>query len=297
MGSNRTRALGERIASSKLFKNYERDFSETTRMPLSFHSVESWQLAHQGKKFENPFYALLAQTNRACGACLQRQQKIRRPVARTQNMMCFAGLIHSAVPVWIGDQLLGFLQTGQVALKKPSSRQFEKIIKQLVVWGVKTNLHQLKVAYFDTQVVLPKAYRSMVRLLEEFCQHLTLSLDRIMIQWENTESLPVIKAKQFIKDHQSEDISSRDVAKVVNVSSFYFCKLFKKGTGMTFTEYLSQVRITKAKNLLLNPHFRVSEIACQIGYQSLTHFNRTFHQIVGQSPTAYREAVSSVLHG
>ena len=65
-----------------------------------------------------------------------------------------------------------------------------------------------------------------------------------------------------------------------------------KATGLTFTEYLGRVRVEKAKQLLLNPHLRISEIAYDVGFQSLTHFNRVFHQVTGKSPSAYREAKS-----
>lgn len=292
MGSNRARILTERVLRSKLFKDYEHAFSETTRMPLSFHTGEALQLAQRGKKYENPFCALLAQSSRACGMCLENQKGISSESGRTHNKVCFAGLIDTAVPLRTGDQIIGFLQTGQVALKKPTSRQFKKISKQLMDWGVNTDMKKLEEAYFHTKVLTPKAYAAMVRLVEVFCQHLSMAIDQVMIQQENSEPPPVSRAKQFIEEHKTEEISLRDVAKVVNVSTFYFCKLFKKATGMTFTEYLSQVRISKAKNLLLNPNLRVSEIAYDIGYQSLTHFNRTFHRITGQSPTAYRKAIS-----
>jgi AraC-like DNA-binding protein len=78
------------------------------------------------------------------------------------------------------------------------------------------------------------------------------------------------------------------VAKAVNTSTFHFCKIFKKATGLNFTEYVSRVRVEKARNLLLNPNLRISEIAYEVGFQSLTHFNRVFKKITGQSPTDYR---------
>ncbi len=98
----------------------------------------------------------------------------------------------------------------------------------------------------------------------------------------------IARAKQFIEEHQDEDISLPDVAKSVNTSTFYFCKMFKKATGINFTEYLSRVRVEKAKNLLMNPNSRVSEVAYRVGFQSLTHFNRVFRKITGQSPTEFR---------
>ena len=51
------------------------------------------------------------------------------------------------------------------------------------------------------------------------------------------------------------------VAKAVNMSTFYFCKMFKKATGLNFTDYVSRVRVEKARNLLLNRNLRISEIA------------------------------------
>jgi YesN/AraC family two-component response regulator len=78
----------------------------------------------------------------------------------------------------------------------------------------------------------------------------------------------------------------------VNTSTFYFCKMFKKVTGLHFTDYASRVRIESAKNLLLNPNLRISEIAYEAGFQSLTHFNRVFKKILGQSPTEYRSKLA-----
>ena len=69
--------------------------------------------------------------------------------------------------------------------------------------------------------------------------------------------------------------------------------MFKKITRINFTDYLSRVRIEKSKNLLLNPNLRISEIAFEIGFQSLTHFNRVFKRITGQSPTEYRAKLSA----
>jgi AraC-like DNA-binding protein len=72
------------------------------------------------------------------------------------------------------------------------------------------------------------------------------------------------------------------------MSRFSFCKLFKQVCGINFTSYVARARIEKSKNLLLNPNLLVSEIAYEIGFQSLTHFNRVFNRVLGQSPSAYR---------
>ena len=75
------------------------------------------------------------------------------------------------------------------------------------------------------------------------------------------------------------------MAKALHVSTFYFCKMFKKATGLTFVDYLGRVRIEKAKTQLLNPNRRVSEIAYDIGLTSLTNFDRVFKKAIPNTPT------------
>jgi AraC-like DNA-binding protein len=281
--------LTERFSHSQIFQDYERAFSDATGLPLTLRPKEVWQPVQRGKKHENPFCALMARTSRTCAACLQTQQKlveVTGPEART--VTCFAGLCDTAVPLQVDNDLVGYLQTGQVLLKKPSRKQFTRVARQLVDWGMKVDLKQLEQAYFHTRVIKPQQYDAMVRLLTIFAQHLAIICNQILIQQQNAEPPKIIRAKQFISDHQAEDISLSDVAGAVNTSSFYFCKMFKKTTGLNFTDYLSRVRIEKAKNLLLNPNVRVSEVAYEVGFQSLTHFNRVFRKLCGVSPTNYR---------
>lgn len=287
---NLSKSLHRQLSSSQIYRDYERAFSEAANLPLTFRTTNAWNLARQSKRYENPFCTLMAQSNRLCAACLEVQQKLSDFTAthRSKTVTCFAGFCDSAVPVCLGDKLIGLLQTGQIALKKPSKVCFDRITKQLIEWGVKADLKKLEEAYFHTRVLSQKQYQSMLRLLEIFAQHLSIVANQIAIQHENLESPMIKKAKEFIQKHKSEKLSLGEVSKSVNVSTFYFCKMFKKATGLNFTDYLSRVRIEKAKNLLLNPNLRVSEIAYEIGFQSLTHFNRVFHKIVGRSPTSYR---------
>src|SRR5437762_10711101 len=122
--------------------------------------------------------------------------------------------------------------------------------------------------------------------------------NQVVVQQQNTEPPVIARAKQFIHEHQTEDLSLGQVAKAVNMSTFYFCKIFKKITSINFTDYLSRIRIEKARNLLLNPNLRISEIAYEVGFQSLTHFNRVFRKLVGLSPSGCRKATGRVdAHG
>ena len=282
----------EKLTESTVYQDYEKAFSEATGLPMSLRPVESWQLPLRGKRHENPWCCMVASKSRSCAGCLQVQQKLAETAREeAQTVTCPHGLTDTAVPVRLGDRLVGFLQTGQVFRKKPSEAQFERSAKMLQEAGITADREQLREAYFGSKTVTAQQHASVVKLLTIFAQHLSMVSNRIFVEQQNSE-LPVItRAKEFIQQNQAEDLSLGQVAKAVNTSTFYFCKLFKKTTGLNFTDYVSRVRIEKAKNLLLNPNLRVSEIAYEVGFQSLTHFNRVFKKIIGESPSDYRAQV------
>ena len=290
---NRSADLIQRISKSDIYKDYERAFSDATQLPMTLRPTEIWRLALEGKRYQNPFCAMLAKTNRTCAACLQVQKEIQdTPGSGPKTVTCFAGLCDTAVPVKAGEKVIGYLQTGQVALRKPNEVQFNRITQQLVDWGLNVDLTQLKDAYYHSRTIAPQQYTAMVKLLEIFAGHVSTLANEIVVQEDEAESPMIRRARAYILANQADPIDLDKVAQAMHVSTFYFCKMFKKATGLTFTDYLSRVRVEKAKTLLLNPHLRISEIAYEVGFQSLTHFNRMFRKIVGESPTAYRESKS-----
>lgn len=282
-------SLLEALTDSRIYQDYERAFTEATGLPVALRPVESWQLPHHNRRNENRFCALMATKSKACAACLQVQAKLAESAADEPfTMQCELGMLDTAVPVKLGEKLIGFLQTGQVFQRKPTEAQFDKAAKRVAEWGIQLDREALREAYYSGKVLSARQYESMVKLLAIFAQHVSMVSNQIAMQHENSEPPVITKAKAFIEQNHSEDLSLGAVAKAVNTSTFYFCKMFKKATGINFTEYVSRVRIEKSKNLLLNPNLRVSEIAYEVGFQSLTHFNRVFKKIVGQSPTEYR---------
>jgi len=289
MDVNGTKALVEALLNSKLYQDYEKSFSEATGLPISLRPVESWQLPIHGKHNESPFCDILSGKSKACAVCLTVQEELAEKAADAPaTVVCPIGLCDTAVPVKLGDRLVGFLQTGQIFSKPPTEAQFEKARKLVDQWGVCEDEEKLRKAYFNTRVVPQKRHESVIRLLSIFAQHLSLLSNQLVLQQETSEPPIIRRAKEYIHKHQADDLSLGQVARAVNTSTFYFCKMFKKYTGINFTDYLSRVRIEKSKNLLLNPNLRVSEIAFEVGFQSLTHFNRVFKKILGQSPTEYR---------
>jgi len=101
------------------------------------------------------------------------------------------------------------------------------------------------------------------------------------------QAATVIACEIIEKEYRGK-LTLGGVARRVNFSAGYFSMLMKKATGLNFVDYVARLRVEKAKGLLENPHFRVGEIAFEVGFQSLSQFNRTFRHLVGMPPRDYR---------
>jgi AraC-like DNA-binding protein len=289
MNTDTNQTVLERLSSSQIYHDYERAFGEATGLPLTLSPVEDWHLAHHRRRHESPFCALLAKQSKACAACLRTQQELGISARHeSKTVTCFAGLCETAIPLHIGETLIGFLRTGEVMLHTPTQRHLNRVTRQLVELGLKVDAKALRDAYFRTRVLSPKQYESVQQLLRIFAQHLSIVANQIVFRSENSEPPNIARARDFITENYAEDLSLTAVARAVHMSTFYFCKQFKKATGLNFTNYLGRVRVERAKELLLNPHARISEVAYEVGFQSLTHFNRIFRKLMGESPSAYR---------
>jgi YesN/AraC family two-component response regulator len=290
-----SRVLVEQLKRSQIYRDYEQAFRETTGLPFRLRAVEAFDLTHRGDPNENPFCALMSKSNQSCSACLMLQKRVEEEARlEPKTLKCFAGMCDSAVPVRVGENLVAFLQTGQVLLHKPTAAQFARTTREILKFGAAVDLKRLEEAYFQSRVVTSKQYEAIVRLLEIFAQHLASLSNQLSVREANAEAPSINRARAFITERHADDLSLGDVAKAVNMSAFYFCKMFKQATGVTFTEYLARVRVEKVKNLMLNPHKRISEAAFEAGFQSLSQFNRVFRKVAGEAPTTYRDRLHAV---
>jgi AraC-like DNA-binding protein len=215
-----------------------------------------------------------AQTNGIWGASPQADNGILEALAGSSIYRKFAGafgdltgfnlvllptgvtpLSTCSVPVCRAGQLVGLLQTTRV---EPAKSQRRRSL-------------------------------AAASLMEVFAQHLELISDQAAFQARNGEPALIQRAKAYIQANYATELSLSGTASSLNVSRFYLCKLFRKSTGSTFSRYVSAVRIERARRLLANRSLRVSEIAFDVGFQSLTHFNREFRNAIGHSPTEYRK--------
>jgi two-component system response regulator YesN len=103
----------------------------------------------------------------------------------------------------------------------------------------------------------------------------------------------IVKAMQeYLETHYADDISLEDMAEHVNISPQYFSKLIKKTTGFNFIDWLSMLRVKKAKELLTNSNLTVKEVCFMVGYKDPNYFSRIFKKRIGITPSEYVKANS-----
>lgn len=101
----------------------------------------------------------------------------------------------------------------------------------------------------------------------------------------------VAKAINYLNQNYKKEISLEDVSMEVNINPYYFSKKFKEETGVNFIDYLTGVRINKAKELLADPNLSIKEICTMSGYSDPNYFSRIFKKIENVTPSEYREQI------
>lgn len=96
------------------------------------------------------------------------------------------------------------------------------------------------------------------------------------------------KVLDYIHAHISQDTTLSDIAEVLNMSQYHFCRLFKQSIGIAPHQYVTECRIAKAKELLLKSKLTITEIAFEVGFSNHSSFTRLFHQYVGVTPKTFR---------
>jgi AraC-like DNA-binding protein/ligand-binding sensor protein len=298
-----TESLFDKLQESELFKTYQSAFRCATGLPLRLVKPDATvaQVLCQSDENSSAFCERLNLCKSACKACVEVNDRLMREagINGPTTCHCYTGMAATAIPIRHGPELIGFLRTGQVFHRLPAPEQFDAVATTLRRQGIsEKEIEKLRTAYDQTRVVEPERYNSMVTLLVTFGQQLNRHVEKLALISEGSEPAAVAKAREFIDRTLADPLPLSLVARQAGLSESHFCRVFKESTGLTLTDYVNRRRIEWAKKELLKPEVRVSEIAFQIGYQSLSQFNRSFARFTGSSPTLFRreqiEAAGSV---
>jgi AraC-like DNA-binding protein/quercetin dioxygenase-like cupin family protein len=131
-------------------------------------------------------------------------------------------------------------------------------------------------------------YALLIELFSLALRHLDGTADALSFV-RNSSGYAISKALNYIEKHLHEAISIEALSAVACSSPSRFAHQFKKAVGKAPLQYVAELRIERAKNMLLFPEFSIAEIAAQLGFVSGYYFSRRFHQLTGESPIAFRK--------
>lgn len=127
------------------------------------------------------------------------------------------------------------------------------------------------------------------KLKQWFISKLLEVCHNISTRKEEQSISAVSTAKEYIMNNYDKDISLNDVSRMVNISPYYFSKLFKEEAGVNFIDFLTDARMEKAKELLKNSQYSIKEVCIKSGYSEPNYFSRIFKKHENITPSEYRE--------
>ena len=240
---------------------------------------------------KNDFCHAVACNPNGCRGCHQEQLALLRRLGRKlkpQQVSCRGGLIQVAVPVVSAGRHVATVLGGKVRVGRSGARAFDALLPQLRLHRGKRDLRQLRAAYCRVPVLTVQKLRAAVRLLDMLARLFAETLGHQPSPRSATDPPCICEAKQFVRLHLAERLTNRQVAQALHLERSYFCRLFRRLTGLTFHAYVAQARVEQARTLLRNSHQRIGQIASDAGFQSASDFNRIFKARVGMTPTDFR---------
>ena len=136
--------------------------------------------------------------------------------------------------------------------------------------------------------------QSSEEVFEQLGGFLRDDLEQLMDRKNQAQLRPIRDARRYLQEHYNETVRLEDVTEQLGFNSAYFSTLFKKETGKTFSEYLIELRISRARNLLTDTSDPVADISEQVGYTDLKYFSKIFKRKTGLTPSEYRKLYQKV---
>jgi AraC-like DNA-binding protein/ligand-binding sensor protein len=287
-----SKLLYEVFPRSHLVRRFLAAYEEATGM--SFAIVPADPEAVTIPPRPHPICSMIAKTEDGCQACRQFITELHSCVSRTnvrQRMQCCAGLAHVAVPIVVGGWHVATLLGGQVFTRQPTQRDAARLVKLLRGWGTKISMRQAEEACRHTSVISEERLDATERLFTICAMFLAGESNRRMVVGRDGEPPCVKAAKEFVQARFAENLNIGGLARHVHLNVDYFARVFRKATGLTFTEYLARVRTEKARALLADLRLQIKQVAYAAGFRSVKTFDRVFRFCTAMSPTAYRASI------
>lgn len=186
------------------------------------------------------------------------------------------GMIKEGIPLYIGTE----------------SAYLDEYEKNILISQMKTLMYILEERYgISFQVGIGSVYHmeQVSCSYQEALEALEKTEKQIVFYEDLSSESSIRKALQYIQSNFTENISLNDIAEELEISTYYLSRLFKSKTGMNYIDYLTDIRLTYAKHLLIETNESIQNVCITSGYMDPNYFSRIFKKRVGVTPREYKE--------
>jgi two-component system response regulator YesN len=185
-------------------------------------------------------------------------------------------------------ELLDWLETayqGEIVLLKEKVYELLLVLSRKIIFNSSLDGYSIDIDSMRHAIINLKSAPE----IWEYAQNFVTDNIHEISQLKKSRACALIAiVSDYLEKNYAKEISLEDVATYVQISSFYLSKLFKKELGENFIDYLTGIRIRKAKEILANPLHNVKDACYQVGYHDPNYFARVFKKISGMTPTEYQ---------
>jgi AraC-like DNA-binding protein len=287
------KALYHKLRELPELVEFQRDFELISGMKLAF--VDELGLGDELRHDRLPLCAAIHASAAGSAMCARARHALLSSAAdHSSCMLCDAGLNEVVVPLNISGIRAGYFMFGGTAPQPANPQAVHKARHLLRKNGLDVSECELESLLRQTPVVSKEALDACKRLAQLAAKQIALKITDQLVDPEAKMPLPVTKACGFIRARAlTDDINLTDVARHCGVSEGHLSRMFHHATGLTFREYVTQVRMEHAKALLTRTGKTITEIAYESGFQSLSQFHRVFRKINGKTAGEMRVAGKS----
>lgn len=282
--------IWQQLAESDAVRRQQVAFGCATGLPLTF--LPASEVAAPKASVPSAFHVdgcMGAPCSQFCQDSLLSADHNASHTGCSTQFDCPTGLTKVLMPVMINGRHVASLLAGPFHVGALKQSRHRRLMSRLKANGLRSRKDPVKASWDSSPVITREKLRAVETLLEMFAQYLAECGQRLLLQEAGQQSPLLQKIEAQLTKPSDQALTVRELAERLHISPCYFCKLFRKQTGLTFTSYRTQLRIETAKRLLLDPTRRVSEVAYESGFDSIPYFNRAFRRHVGCSPSEFRD--------
>ena len=291
--------LAKKLLESETLRELFDDFSRASGLRLRFMTQTG--VEHELSRGLKPPEAChwMKQDRDGCSICLDTCLKSAEQPEKIVE--CPLGMVESAIPLSACGETYGYILAGQVSTRSIGPKEINSWRQHLEKKGQEWKTSRLSELADSIKIISESRLRSAIRLLKWLVPEIErLHTPEIRKIHEPDQpyakgALPasINKACLYVKRNYMREINLGSVASVAGMSRTHFCATFRKHTLIKFSEYLTNVRIERAKDRLSSTNDMIAKIAYDCGFQSISTFNRAFRASTKLSPRSFRREQGS----